>query len=196
LSFDVFLEQRIFKPLDLKDTGFFVPADKVGRFAALYQFDEKSGVSLQDGPAKSDYLKKPRFFSGGGGLVSTPRDYVRFLCLIQNGGEWDGVRLLKKSSVDQMTHNDLPSEIIPIRFGEDMRHGLGFGLGFNVRVSHSDQWDPASPVGEWGWGGAASTHYWASPKDDLVVVTMEQTMPFNYNLETGLKGIIYSAVEK
>ena len=78
--------------------------------------------------------------------------------------------------------------------GEELRHGLGFGLGFNVRVEHSDKWDPASPVGEWGWGGAASTHYWASPKDDLVVVTMEQTMPINWNLEQGLKGTIYSAV--
>ena len=192
-TFDVFLDQRIFRPLDLQDTGFFVPAEKAGRFAALYHFDEKGGLTLQDAPGGSEYLKKPRFFSGGGGLVSTARDYLRFLCLIQNRGELGGVRLLKPASVDLMTHNDLPASILPIRFGEELRYGLGFGLGFNVRVEHSDKWDPASPVGEWGWGGAASTHYWASPKDDLVVVTMEQTMPFNFNLETGLKGIIYSA---
>jgi CubicO group peptidase (beta-lactamase class C family) len=192
-TFDVFLDQRIFRPLDLRDTGFFVPAEKAGRFAALYHFDEKGGLTLQDAPGGSEYLKKPRFFSGGGGLVSTTRDYLRFLCLIQNRGELGGVRLLKPASVDLMTHNDLPASILPIRFGEELRYGLGFGLGFNVRVEHSDKWDPASPVGEWGWGGAASTHYWASPKDDLVVVTMEQTMPFNFNLETGLKGIIYSA---
>lgn len=193
-TFDVFLDQRIFRPLDLKDTGFFVPAEKANRFAALYHSEEKGGLTLQDAPGRSDYLKKPKFFSGGGGLVSTTRDYLRFLCLIQNRGELGGVRLLKPASVDLMTHNDLPAAILPIRFGEELRHGLGFGLGFNVRVEHSDKWDPASPVGEWGWGGAASTHYWASPKDDMVVVTMEQTMPFNFNLETGLKMVIYSAV--
>ncbi len=193
-SFDVFLEERIFRPLDLHDTGFFVPPEKAKRFAALYHFDSKTGLTLQDAPGTSDYLKKPKFLSGGGGLVSTTRDYLRFLCLIANGGELDGVRILKPASVAKMTHNDLPLEILPIRFGEELRHGLGFGLGFNVRVEHSDKWDPASPVGEWGWGGAASTHYWASPKDDLVVVTMEQTMPFNWNLEQGLKGTIYSAV--
>ncbi len=193
-TFDVFLEQRIFSPLDLKDTGFFVPSEKATRFAALYHYDEKGGLTLQDGPGASVYLKKPKFFSGGGGLVSTTRDYLRFLSLIRNRGELGGVRLLKPATVDLMTHNDLPASILPIRFGEELRYGLGFGLGFNVRVEHSDKWDPAAPVGEWGWGGAASTHYWASPKDDLVVITMEQTMPYNFNLETGLKGVIYSAV--
>ncbi len=193
-TFDVFLEKRIFQPLDLKDTGFFVPSEKATRFAALYHNDEKGGLTLQDSPGASEYLKKPRLFSGGGGLVSTTRDYLRFLSLIQNHGELGGVRLLKPATVALMTHNDLPASILPIRFGQEMRHGLGFGLGFNVRVEHSDQWDPASPVGEWGWGGAASTHYWASPKDDLVVVTMEQTMPFNFNLETGLKAVIYSSI--
>ena len=194
LTFDVFLEKRIFQPLDLKDTGFFVPAEKVNRFAALYHYDEKGGLMLQDASGTSEYLKKPRFLSGGGGLVSTTRDYLRFLSLIHNHGKLGGVRLLKPATVDLMTHNDLPASILPIRFGEKLSHGLGFGLGFSARVEHSDKWDPASPVGEWGWGGFASTHYWASPKDDLVVVTMEQTVPFNLNLETGLKGVIYSAI--
>ena len=149
---------------------------------------------LQDAPGTSEYLKKPRFLSGGGGLVSTTRDYLRFLSLIHNHGKLGGVQLLKPATVDLMTHNDLPASILPIGLFGQLHHGFGFGLGFNVRVEHSDKWDPASPVGEWGWAGIASTHYWASPKDDLVVVTMEQTMPFNFNLETGLKGVIYSAI--
>lgn len=193
-TFDVFLEKRIFQPLDLRDTDFFVPAEKASRFAALYHYDEKGGLTLQDAPGTSEYLKKPRFLSGGAGLVSTTRDYLRFLSLILNHGKLGGVRLLKPATVDLMTHNDLPASIVPIRDDEEVEHGVGFGLGFKVRVEHSDKWDPASPVGEWGWGGAASTHYWASPKDDLIVVTMEQTMPGNFNLETGLKGVIYSAV--
>jgi CubicO group peptidase (beta-lactamase class C family) len=196
LTFDVFLEKRIFHPLDLKDTGFFVPAEKVNRFAALYHYDKKGGLTLQDAPGTSEYLKKPRFLSGGGGLVSTTRDYLRFLSLIHNHGQLGGVQLLKPATVDLMNHNDLPASILPIGLFGKLHHGFGFGLGFNVRVEHSDKWDPASPVGEWGWAGIASTHYWASPKDDLIVVTMEQTMPFNFNLETGLKGVIYSAIRE
>jgi CubicO group peptidase (beta-lactamase class C family) len=85
---------------------------------------------------------------------------------------------------------------MPISFGAEKRHGLGFGLGFNVRAEYSDKWDPAAPVGEYGWGGMASTHYWVSPKDNLVVVTMEQTLPYSFMLESAVKGPIYEAARK
>ncbi|HEY1173313.1 MAG TPA: serine hydrolase domain-containing protein [Verrucomicrobiae bacterium] len=192
----VFFQERIFTPLDMKDTGFHVPAEKLDRFMTAYNSDGKGTLKTNDVPATSNYRLKPNFSSGGGGLVSTTRDYLRFLQMIANGGELHGKRLLKKKTVDLMTHNEVPEEAMPIRFGNELRHGIGFGLGFNVRTAASDKWDAAAPVGEWGWGGMASTHYWASPKDELVVVTMEQTIPYSFMLEWALKKPIYDAIIK
>ena len=138
---------------------------------------------------------KPSLASGGGGLVSTTRDYLRFLQMTLNGGELHGVRLLKKKTVRLMTRNQLPKKLMPIQIGQPPRKGVGFSLGFSVRVGMSE-WDPSGKVGEFGWGGAASTHYWVSPKDDLVVVTMEQVMPYSFMTEWGVKKLIYDAVEK
>lgn len=113
--------------------------------------------------------------------------------MIANGGTLEGKRYLKEETVDLMTTNQLPDSIPFIGIG-DARPGVGFGLGFSVRTNDSN-WDSGARLGEYGWGGAASTHYWISPKDDLIVVTMEQTMPFNFNLEFGLKKLIYEAIE-
>ena len=195
-SFDVFLQERVFKPLDMKDTGFHVPAEKLERLATVYNSDGKGNLNPVDVPATSSYRTKPNMLSGGGGLVSTTRDYLRFLQMVANGGTLDGKRLLKQETVKLMTHNEVPEVAMPIRFGKEMREGVGFGLGFNVRVAKSDKWDPAGPVGEWGWGGMASTHYWASPKEDLVVVTMEQTLPYSFMLEWAVKKPIYDAIVK
>ncbi|MEE3230385.1 MAG: serine hydrolase, partial [Planctomycetota bacterium] len=137
----------------------------------------------------------PVFLSGGGGLVSTTRDYARFLQLIANGGRLNKTRLLKKKTVAMMIRNHVPAKAMPIAFGEQERHGIGFGLGFAVRTATST-WDSSGRLGEYGWGGAASTHYWTSPKDKLVVVTMEQTMPYDFLLEFALKGVIYDAIIK
>lgn len=194
MPLDKFMEERIFKPLDMKDSGFMVPADKVGRFAANYTRNAE-GLKLLDDPAKSRYLKAPGLVSAGGGMVGTVRDYMRFLLLVDGGGALGNVRILKPESVALMTTNQLPKEAFPIYFGKEKRHGTGFGLGFSVRTADSD-WDKSGRVGEYGWGGAASTHYWASPKDRLVVVTMEQTMPYAWDMEFGVKGPIYDAIEK
>ena len=152
MKFDAFLKRRLFEPLDMKDTGFFVPAEKLDRFAATYQSDGKGGLKVSDAPATSQFLKNPGQFSGGGGLVSTTRDYLRFMVTIASGGELDGKRLLKRETVALMTHNQLPPEVMPIAFGAQKRTGVGFGLGFNVRVAALPDWDAAGPVGEYGWG--------------------------------------------
>ncbi|GAA5507597.1 serine hydrolase domain-containing protein [Novipirellula caenicola] len=188
-----FLRNRIFDPLGMKDTGFFVPADKVNRFAANYNTDGKGELTLGDAPAESPYLKAPAFESGGGGLVSTAEDYMRFLLMIAGGGEFDGTRLLKPETVAMMTTNQVPESVGWIKFGKEVRGGVGFGFGFSVRESMSD-WDPDGRVGEYGWGGAASTHYWVSPKDELVVITLEQIMPYQWLTEFKLKGLIYDAI--
>ncbi|MBI3856917.1 MAG: beta-lactamase family protein [Planctomycetes bacterium] len=191
---DRFLEERIFKPLDMKDSGFYVPAEKADRFAANYQRGP-SGLKVIDAPRESKYLKPPGLLSGGGGLVSTARDYLRFLLMVEGGGEFQGRLLLARETVGLMTTNQLPKEAFPIYFGKEIRHATGFGLGFSVRTADS-AWDPQARVGEYGWGGAASTHYWTSPKDRIVVVTMEQTMPYSFDTEFALKGLIYDALLK
>jgi len=194
MPLDRFLQEKIFKPLDMKDSGFMVPAENVGRFAANYQ-RIPDGLKLIDDPATSKYLKPPGLVSGGGGMVSTIRDYMRFLLMVDGGGRLDGVRILTADSVKLMTTNQLPKEAFPIYFGKEKRHGTGFGLGFCVRTADTE-WDPTARVGEYGWGGAASTHYWTSPNDHLVVVTMEQTMPYSFDVEFAVKGPIYDALEK
>jgi CubicO group peptidase (beta-lactamase class C family) len=189
---DRFLEDRIFKPLDMRDTGFSVPPDKLDRFATNYT-RTADGLKMGDAPATSKYAKPATFFSGGGGLMSTARDYVRFLLMVEGAGALQGVRILKPGTVRLMTTDQLPREAFPIYFGKQVRHGTGFGLGFSVRTKDTE-WDPAGREGEYGWGGAASTHYWVSPKDRLVVVTLEQVMPYSFDTEFAVKGLIYDSI--
>ena len=192
MPFDKFLEERIFKPLKMKDTGFYVPAEKVDRFAANYNY-RKGKLTMIDDPKTSSYLENPAFKSGGGGLCSTATDYMRFLLMIENGGKFEGNKYLSKKSVKLMTTNQIPKGGGWVTFGEQVREGVGFGHGFSVRVKMS-KWDPNGRVGEYGWGGSASTHYWISPKDNLIVLTLEQVMPYSFNTEWALKGLIYDAL--
>jgi CubicO group peptidase (beta-lactamase class C family) len=188
---DRFLQERIFGPLDMKDTGFHVPPEKAERFARLYVRNDK-GLKVDDSQ-REKYLKPPGLLSGGGGLVGTARDYLRFLLMVDGGGQLQGRRILAPETVRLMTTNQLPKEAFPIYFGKQVRHGTGFGLGFSVRTADSE-WDPQARLGEYGWGGAASTHYWTSPRDHVVVVTMEQTFPYSFDTEFALKGLIYDAL--
>jgi CubicO group peptidase (beta-lactamase class C family) len=190
---DDFFRQRIFTPLDMKDTGFYVLPDERTRLAATHGKNSKGKLVVTESPLLSPYLLKPVFLSGGGGLVSTARDYARFCQMLLNRGELDGRRILKEKTVREMTTNQLPAEAMPLSLGVQ-REGVGFGLGFAVRVGR-DRNEPLSPVGEYGWGGAASTHFWISPKDDLFVIVLQQYQPFNPILEATLKPIIYQAIK-
>ncbi len=193
-SLDRFLEKTIFQPLEMPDTSFNVPSAKLSRFTANYS-RTPDGLKVMDAPADSKYGKTVTFFSGGGGLVGTAMDYMRFLTMIERGGELDGRRILRSETVKLMTSNQLPTKAFPIKFGTEVRSGTGFGLGFSVRTEIT-QWDPAGRVGEYGWGGAASTHYWASPADQLIVATFEQIMPYQWDTEFGVKKLIYDAVKR
>ncbi len=194
--FGEFLRERLFEPLGMNDTGFYVPAEKLDRFAANYNRSEEGLKPIETREANAKYHAQPAVESGGGGLVGTAEDYMRFLLMIAAGGEWEGKRYLSPKTVELMTTDQLPRDAFPISFGSQIRHGTGFGFGFNVRTADTE-WDPAARVGEYGWGGAASTHYWVSPKDDgLIVVTLEQIMPYNFDTEWLLKPVIYGAIEK
>lgn len=187
-----FFESRIFQPLGMADSGFFVPKEKLKRFSTNYNLND-GRLSPIDIPVASPYRTPAKLASGGGGLVSTIRDYYRFLQMIANGGTYGKKRLLSEESVKLMTTNQLPEEAGWVRFGPQVRSGVGFGLGFSVRAEMS-AWDPGGRVGEYGWGGAASTHYWVSPADDLIVITMEQVMPYSFSTEFAVKQLIYDAI--
>ena len=192
---DVFLEERLFKPLGMTDTDFFVPEEKQPRFAANYYSDGKGRMILRDDPTKSGYLRKPGLLSGGGGLVGTTSDYMRFLLMIANDGQVGSQQILKPATVKLMRTNQVPTSAGWVKFGPEERTGVGYGLGFSVTVEPHKA-NPYAHKGEYGWGGAASTHYWLSPDDDLIVVTMEQRMPYSPETEEKLKPVIYGAVEK
>ena len=191
---DKFLDRRIFGPLDMRDTGFHVPKEKLPRFTANYGSDGKGNLTRIDDPLHSKYGKPATFLSGGGGLVSTGRDYLRFLLMLQQGGQLHGKRLLQPRTVRLMTTNQLPETLMPIQINQPPRAGVGFGYGFSVRTRMTS-WDPGGKVGEFGWGGAASTHYWVHPGDELVVITLEQTMPYSFLTEWGVKQLIYEAID-
>ena len=194
--FEKVMQVRLLTPLGMMDTFYQVPADKAHRLAVHYR-KRKGKLTVADPAETSTYLKDPAYKGGGSGLVSTTTDYAKFLQMISNGGVLNEIRYLREDTVGLMQTNQLPREIECISFGEnDKRHGTGFGLGFSVKYREDDRWDASAPVGEYGWGGAASTHYWVSPKHQLIVITMEQTMPYNWNLEHELKPIIYGALKK
>ena len=193
MALDQFFESRIFTPLGMIDTGFIIPEDKRMRLAAAYNSDNQGSLSRRNSDLFT-YSSRTRLLSGGGGLASTILDYTRFLQMIANGGEWNGQRLLQKKTVETMTRNHLSGPAMPIRFPGNIRHGTGFGLGFSVKTAQTD-WNKAGRLGEYGWGGMLSTHFWISPADQLVVVTMEQTYPLDFLLEDALKPLIYAAIE-
>ena len=193
--FDQCLAQRLIEPLGMSDTGFTLPESKVARLAVHYRV-EKGKLVINDPAQGSSYIQERAFKGGGSGLVSTITDYAKFLQMIANGGVFQGKRYLREDSIMLMKTNQLPRAITQIAFGSQQRFGTGFGLGFCVKYDDDDRWNPDGALGEYGWGGAASTHYWISPRDELVVVTMEQTMPYNWNMEDTLKPIIYGAIKK
>jgi CubicO group peptidase (beta-lactamase class C family) len=199
-ALDEFLRSRIFAPLDMTDTSFFVSPDKWSRFGACYECREDGKIMLQDDPEKSRYQAKPTFLSGGGGLVSTVRDYLRFSQMLCNGGTLNGTRILGPKTVSLMTRNHLPDgkdlhDFSVSLFSETAMAGVGFGLGFAVMIDPAKNQLPGTP-GEFNWGGVANTYFWVDPAEDLVVVELAQVMPpFFYNLRRELRSLVYAALK-
>jgi CubicO group peptidase (beta-lactamase class C family) len=167
MPLEEFLEKRIFKPLDMVDTGFYVPTEKLKRIAEFYVYDKDGQLQVVRGGLNHDFSAKPALSSGGGGLVSTATDYMRFCQMLLNGGKLGGVRLLSPRSVELMRTNVLPPAM-PI-----FVPGAGFGLDFAVYT------DAVAAGGYYGkgtfwWGGAAGTWFWIDPTDDLIVIGMIQ----------------------
>ena len=192
-----FIVTRIAKPLGLKDTAFWAPESASARVAHA-QVDPVTGRKQNILPV----TQQPKWYSGGGGLVSTAADYARFSQMLLNGGELDGVRLLSRKSVALMTSNNLPpgtqySADIYKRFGglaPTPVVGQGFGLGFAVRTEEGRNPEPGSP-GDYFWGGAFGTYFWVDPKEQLFAVMMMQGPSDRLQYRYAMRQLVYQALQ-
>jgi CubicO group peptidase (beta-lactamase class C family) len=200
-TFGEFLRTRLFEPLGMKDTSFSVPASKLERFCSCYMPAKGGGLQLQDDAGKSTYAEPPKLESGGGGLVSTTHDYMRFCRMMLGGGTLDGVQILSPKTVEMFSLNLLPggkllTDMVAGEglFSEAGYAGIGFSIGCGVTMDPSLTRVPGTP-GEFFWGGAASTAFWIDPKEDLAVVFMTQVMGTDarLTLRRDLRTLVYSA---
>ena len=198
-SLDQYFADHIFGPLDMPDTAFVVPAEKIDRVPDCYVWDPQVRMKIHDPGAKTAWTRKPQYFSGGGGLTSTIKDYHRFARMLLNGGELDGARLVSPHTLRLMTANHLPgggdlTQMSKSLFSEAENAGAGFGLGFGTVI------DPvattlAGNAGEFYWGGMFSTAFFVDPVDDVIMIFMTQLMPSNsYPVRREIKTMLYSAL--
>ncbi len=174
MAFDEFLEERIFGPLGMKDTAFYVPVQKHKRLVTLYSPVGEGKIQLSTSPAQDGYLTPPVRLSGGGGLVSTAMDYLRFCQMLANNGELDGVRILGRKAVELMRTDHLGD--IAKEGGLIGSAGSGFGLTFAVNLDPGKM-GSLGTAGEYSWGGAAGTRFWIDPVEELVGVFMVNILP-------------------
>ena len=197
--FDEYLQQHIFEPLGMTDTFFSVPTDKWDRFLPNHRWDREKEQLITLGPRSYDRFQDVTMFSGGGGLVGTAMDYMRFAEMLRNGGSLDGNRILSPRTIEFMTMNHLPASISSGGSGEApglggrRLNGFGFGLGFGL-VTDVAASGVMGSVGEYNWGGAAGTIFWVDPVEDFVVVAMIQLMGSPWPLRSELKIAVNQAI--
>jgi CubicO group peptidase (beta-lactamase class C family) len=190
----VYLQQRILGPLGMKDTGFSVPADKLHRVAEPYKTDPdtKQAVNLLN------VTKPPVFESGGGGMVSTAADYLRFARMILNGGELDGVRILSPKTVESMINDHLGADMVRASrvpgatTGYLPGPGFGFGLGFAVRTAPGESFSAGS-VGEANWGGFGGTAFWIDPREKFIAIWMMQAPGQREHYRAVFRNMVYGS---
>jgi CubicO group peptidase (beta-lactamase class C family) len=194
-----FFQQRIFDPLQMEDTFFQVPAEKLERFGTNHTFNPESKMlEVSDRVADSNFVNRRTFESGGGGLLSTTEDYMRFSQMLINGGELEGERIIGRKTLDYMTQNHLggifgttgqhnPDEL------PGMARGTGFGLGFAV-IEDPTAVGGNTSTGEYYWGGAAGTIFWVDPVEELVGIVMIQHMNVQVPLRAVFKALTYGAI--
>ena len=179
-----FFNENIFEPLEMNDTYFKLPETKVNRFCSHYE----KGLKLKESYKSTRYTKDGRQ-SGGGGLVSTSSDYLKFCTLLLNKGVYNNDTLISSSIIAEMISNQLPEGEGVYKVNNDV--GIGFGFGFMVYLK---EWGKQGHLGDYGWNGAGSTHFYISPKEDLIVIIMSQKAPYSNELVGGLKPIIFEGL--
>ena len=178
--FDDFLQAEIFQPLGMVDTDFYVPPEKLDRLVTMYAPTNvlkpmKGGLVEADASRPNHYAKPATFFSGGGGLVSTVSDYLEFVRMLVNEGEWNGIRILQPETVRLMRTNQL-AEGVHVNFPMWAMPGTVFGLGVAVKEEPNER-EPATAKDEYHWGGMAGTRSWMVPRANLTGMCMTQLMP-------------------
>ncbi|MBL52236.1 MAG: serine hydrolase [Candidatus Marinimicrobia bacterium] len=222
-QFDEYLHKNIFNKLNMKDTDFFVPKEKLDRFTSNYLFNmgesfdgngtlpirqvdrysvQSGDPILIDDSQMSLFSRKPAFLSGGGGLVSTLDDYINFSVMLLNEGKFKDSQILSNKTIDLMTSNhlfnnkDLLSSTHANTASETTMSGVGFGLGFQILLNPAKN-QINSSIGEYGWGGAASTTFWIDPSEKLITVFLTQLIPSTtYNIRRELRTLVYSSLTK
>lgn len=174
---DLYFKNRVFDPLKMEDTGFYVPEDKHDRLARLYQIDEEGNLKAPGGYFDEAFKKPVVLFSGGGGLVSTMEDYATFCKMLLNGGELNGTRILKEETAKLIITNQLPETA---KYTDDSGYGLSGGVRFDN--------------GEYSWSGAASTSFLINPEKQMIVIAYTQLMPSDYEYATKFKKMVENAL--
>jgi CubicO group peptidase (beta-lactamase class C family) len=189
-SIDEYFTERIFGPLHMVDTGYYVPEAKWNRLTVVYVPQPGGAAQRLDSPVQESYKKKPTLLMGGSGLVSTASDYARFVQMLLNGGELEGARILSPKTVDLM-HADLLGDIPSVN-NVNNRTGYGFGLTFAVNRG-IEKTAAIGSKGEYNWGGAAGTAFWIDPKEDMAGVFMVQVLPMR-TVKEQFKQLCYQAL--
>lgn len=195
---DAYLDEHVFEPLGMVDTGFWLPEDQLGRLPANYFKTPTDRLLRVDPPDPERHCRRPRFLAGAGGLVSTLDDYLRFCRALLGGGALAGNRVLGRKTLEYAALNHLPggmllNELGMDTFSEVVMEGTGFGLLGSVLMDPAEAGAIGS-VGEYGWGGAASTVFWIDPVEDLAVVFLTQLVPSNsYPIRRQLRSTVYGA---
>jgi CubicO group peptidase (beta-lactamase class C family) len=199
MPLDKFVQQKIFEPLGMKDTYFFLPATKQARLVELYR-QGNNKISLQDslislnGTFSRDFPKTPNgtYFSGGAGLSSTAYDYALFGQMLLNGGELNGKRILSTTTIKAMTSN----QIGDLLMWGDTNKTRRFGLGFGILTDYAER-TTMIPAGSYGWDGMFASHYWTDPSTKMVVVFMRNIWPTeHWDYGDRIKPLIYQSVLK
>jgi CubicO group peptidase (beta-lactamase class C family) len=185
-----FFKERIFIPLKMEDTDFYVPKEKINRLAALYGLADNTGIKVIIEPDSARFSRPAKFLGGGGRLYSTATDYMIFAQMLLNKGEYNGIRLLGRKTVELMTINHIPTELLPV--AEWFLPGSGYGLGFGVIV---EPLEILGSKGEFFWGGAYNTYFSIDPKEDIILILMTQFYPaLYYPVTKEFKVLVYQAI--
>lgn len=186
-----YMQEVIFNPLNMTDTSFFVSPSKAARFAQVYGPGDKGQTVVVEQEPLGDFMSDPAIHNGGGGLTSTINDYFVFAQMLLNGGEYNGQRILGRKTVEYLSTNHLPADMLP--YGADAP-GEGYALAMSVTVDES-QVNFMSSTGNYGWGGAASTYFRIDPSEKMIMISMTQFLPMGFHpYHDDFRNVVYQAL--